>query len=131
MCIQCRLQHREMNKYQVDKTQPACIETEGKRCERVLEWEDENDVIRNDPPTMVPSNFYALDLYQKIISTSHLQQIQYKKNKTHKITYIPTLEKLEMYLSIYARDLDEDEMDLLLRKIQIIYRYDCDKIIGS
>lgn len=131
MCHQCRLQHREMNQYQKEKTEPLCVQTKGERCERVLEWEDEEGKIRKDPPYLHPKNFFALELYDKIISISQLQRIDYMKNKQHKITYLPSLEKLDTYLSLYTLEMDQDEVDLLVDKIRLLFRSDINKTIGS
>jgi hypothetical protein len=120
-----------MNQFQKEKTAPLCIQSEGQRCERILEWEDEEGKIRKDPPYLSPRNFLALEIYQKIIATSQLQKIEYKKNKQHRIAYLPSLEKLEIYLSLYTPEMDQDEVDLLLDKIRLLFRYDFNKTIGS
>jgi hypothetical protein len=122
MCYDCWAQHRELGKLQGIKSVPECVKSKGSKCERILEWIDENGDVRHGKPILNIKNQFAIELFIKIQSTSRLEKIEYKKGSKYFFKYMPTLEQLDTWIRIYEQEFSFDELELLMEKIKILYQ---------
>jgi hypothetical protein len=126
-CYDCRALHRERSTAEHEDL-PLCDKTNGKKCEVVQTWLDGNGQRRTDPFQLHRNNYLAMELYSRITTLSDLQHYEGQKKKG----YYPTISSLDFVLTYFApKDMDIDDFDLLVKKIQLIHQAMLNNYIGK
>jgi len=124
-CLQCRSQHRDetVNRRKKGKPDslPLCDTSDGTRCERIRSWHD-GKKEHKEPLQLLPGNYLAMEMYTLVAQLS--DHDVFRKNKSDKMysTTFHTLSALGVVLSTHASELEEAEVNLLLKKIGIIHQ---------
>ena len=101
---------------------PLCDFTDGKECEMVKSWKDEDDEIHKEPFHLYPENLLAMEIYERTIQLSSRQTIQWMKGKKRMEANISTLEKLDFVLKYYLpKEYVMQQTIDLIDKVVLIY----------
>ena len=122
-CISCRNLHSSRSKPgKIDL--PLCDKTNGKKCERIRDWQDEETgEIHDTPFHLLPSNYLAMELYGRIISFSPYQHVEYKKNGKEYKGAIPSITATEFVVDTFMpENFSDNDKQLLIIKILLIHR---------
>ena len=124
-CLACRAQHRDetivRRKKGREDSLPLCDTTNGTRCERIRSWHDGTNEHK-EPLRLLPGNYLAMEIYTLVAKLS--DHDVFKKNRKDKMYSVShhTLSALGVVLSTHASELEEAEVNLLLKKIGIIHQ---------
>ena len=121
-CLSCRALHGERSRGDIVDL-PLCEKTEGKKCEVIQGWIDEEGNRHKEPFQLHRENHLPMELYGRITSLSELTQYQWQKNKKSYQGYYPTLSSMEFVLENFCPEeyKTADELDLMIDKITTIH----------
>ena len=121
-CFSCRSEHEERNaKNKKEDSIPLCDKKN--ECEKVFDWQDDEDIIHKEPFEWIPENNLAWELYDRIVQLSDLQKIEFMKGTKQMSVFVPTLSKMDFILDHYLpNDIRPDDFDFLIDKISTIHQ---------
>tara|TARA_Y100000034_G_C6856741_1_gene389436 strand:- start:949 stop:1350 length:402 start_codon:yes stop_codon:yes gene_type:complete len=131
-CLGCRSLHRERSRG--DKVDlPLCEKTNGKKCEIIQGWIDEEGVRHTEPFQLHPSNHLPFEMYNRTTQLSELSQFTWQKNDKSYQGYFPSLSALEFVLENFLPDeyKTPDELDLMIEKITLIHSLKMDNMLRA
>ena len=118
-CFVCRDRHSEL------KNDPETLCDKTNKCEVIKHWWeviDGKDVKHDEPFYLYPENNMAMEIYERIVMLSNLQEFQWMRGKKPMRGYYPNLSALPFVLDYYLPPgFSDSEFDLLLEKISYIH----------
>ena len=120
-CFDCRNQHKLEDEQFKNGSMPLCDKTEGMKCERIRSWQKADGTVMHTPIDLMPENYKAVSIYEKIAAVSDRKEYHTTINKKNFYVTINSLSVLEMILSLYSNEMSVDEIEDLIDKITLIH----------
>ena len=115
------MKHDEEHRIHNNGSMPLCDSTDGLKCERIKSWKDGDGKIHRNPIKLLPENYLAIEIYDKIASLSSTEEYVINKGKNKMTVWFNNMSAMEMVLSIYKNDLEDIDIHSMMDKLGIIH----------